>query len=188
MKRFLEAYSRRAEQAYLRGLKPPCQRTEVAYDDSDKRRSVVATESIRTGELLGVYPGTILTQAEFFEKQEFVKRSMDYSFELISGEVLDPTDMFGYLVDRPSNRLALVNEPAKDQSVNLLPLESRTAIWFFCVRNIERGEELLTFYGNTYKRNYKSSPEVEDGASDVLSASQRQLVTEAKEKFRWFRT
>jgi len=186
LKQFVpKALSIFAEKTFKNKLKPIWERTSVLESGGEFGRSVVANESILAGELVGIYPGAIIPPEEFAEKREFVRRSMNYSFELKSGLVLDPTDMFGYLVNTPKNRLALVNEPDPAKRVNLLPLESRSAIWFLCVENLKPGEELFTTYGEKYSRVYPVDSSLTDSNSSLITKEQSLLVKRTYKKYFW---
>ena len=129
--------------------------TEVRKTDG-MGRGVFALRKLELGELLGIYPGRLIDEKEFLEKQEFVGRSVKYSYALEGKKVLDPTDIFGYLPDKPEARLALINEPPPGKRVSVIPLISKNHVWYIVINPTEVGEQIFTTYGPKYERDYET--------------------------------
>jgi hypothetical protein len=141
------------ERRFIRRLPSIVELTSV--DEVEKLgRSVVAIREIEGGTLLGIYPGQRLRISEFVEKGEFVSNSLRYAYYLSEDLIIDPTDLFGYLPNKPRSRLALINEPPPGLRANIVSLSSSNHIWYACLRTIKEGEQLFTSYGPNYNRNY----------------------------------
>jgi hypothetical protein len=168
-----------AERRFLRHLVPIDSYTSVVETDF-AGRSVVADREIEEGELIGIYPGLHLTLEEFAEKEEIQVRSVKACFRAHDGRVIDPTDIFGCIPNKPALRLALVNEPPPEKHVNVLPIISKRNVWYLCVRKILPNEHLFTTYGDSYERSYET-------AELVFEDSHAQCLASAAKRYPWIK-
>jgi len=83
-----------------RPLGSSCETIEVR-ESSIHGRGVFATASIPAGARLGVYPGVPRSPQEMVAKAAYAPAAKDYCFVSEAGVVLDPTDDFGNLTERP---------------------------------------------------------------------------------------
>ncbi len=180
LRRYLD---RRAEGLYLNALVPVGEITKVVRDPT-LGRNVVATESIPAGSLLGIYPGIKLSISEYKKKHSFIEKAVSSSYQLSEDRIVDPTDVFGYLVDIPDNRIALINEATKKNQLNIVSLISSSNVWYFTIAQIPKDQPLYSFYGYSYRRDYLT--EHSDGDSLFkFSESEIELLKDAAERFRW---
>lgn len=170
------------EERYLEGLEPFDSFSEVRLSGV-AGRGVFATVDLPPGKLLGVYPGTKMPLADF-KRKEFSNRSIRYAYILPNNYVLDPSDPFGYLPDREDLRLALVNEPPPGEEINTLPISSLNHLWYVTLREVPAGQELLTSYGSSYKRDYATAMN-HSSASDYFLY--REVLTSVSLRHPWLR-
>lgn len=171
------------EQRYL---KLPSELEALTYVEESEAlgRSVFAACPIAAGTLLGVYPGQKLRRAELVAKEEFVDRSMRYSYCLDDGTVIDPTDLFGHLANKAHLRLAMINEPPPGAAVNVLPINSSRHVWYVALNNLAPGDELFTSYGTKYVRSYPSEMVKTKGKVE-LSNADKELLQIVVKQYPW---
>lgn len=145
------------EQRYLRNIRPLADYSKV-ITSKEKGRGVELTESITVGDLLGIYPGAHLNLKSFLGKEDFVNKSVKSAYLHSEDKVIDPTDIFGFVTDTPNNRIALINEPSENETVNVIPVSSRRHVWYVAISNVQAGKQLFTSYGHKYERDYQTRP------------------------------
>ena len=144
------------ESRFLKSFKPLSEYSKVTMSEQ-MGRGVEVSVPVSAGSLLGVYPGEYKSIKAFLEKEEFVSRSVKSAFMISEDTIIDPTDIFGYLPDRPELRLALINEPPAGERINVFPVSSRKHVWYVAISNLEAGQQLYTNYGPVYSRAYETS-------------------------------
>ena len=169
-----------SEKHFLKQLTPLSEVTKVITSDTSGR-GVVASTKIPAGALLGIYPGIHISYKEFLEKEQFVSRSVKSAYMFSKDIIIDPTDMFGYLTDTPDHRIALINEASPKQETNIAAINTKRNIWYISIQDIKAGEELFSYYGAQYQREYSSS----NTASRVFHEDQIQVLLQVAKKYRW---
>lgn len=167
------------EEYFLKNLKPLFEYSEVIVE-GDLGRGVVSLVDIPKGTLLGVYPGKYLTIDQFLEKETFVSRSIKSTFKFSENVVIDPTDIFGFLPNKPQLRIAFINEPPPGFQANVMVLSSSKYIWYLSCLDIKKGQQIFTNYGNTYRRDYKTEESCFK-CTDTIAESLKDSVS----KFPW---
>ena len=171
------------ETSFLKSLRPLAELTAVEKC-SELGRNVIANEIIPAGTLIGIYPGAKLSLNDYYDKHELLNQAIKYGYRLSEDTIIDPTDIFGYLEDRPENRIALINEATPTKRSNILPLASKNNIWYLVFRKVQKGEPLFSFYGTTYTRDYECSNE-ESKTGVQLSLEEKELLKNVSDKYCW---
>ena len=148
-------YQNYFENKFLKSLRPLSQYSKVIYRP-DMGRGVELLEDLKAGSLLGIYPGSHKSLKEFLEKEEFIAKSVKSAYLLKDNEIIDPTDIFGFVPDQPEYRIALINEPSEEDDINVIAVSSNQHVWYLAISDIKAGQQLFTTYGDTYERNYKA--------------------------------
>ncbi len=128
----------------------------------NKGQGVVALRDVPPWTFVGVYPGRVLTDAQYDQRVRRGLTTTTYAVEhLVPGHVLDPGAGRGL---DPAWRTAIaprINEPGPTQRPNVvwvwnLPA-SRVEMWTF--RSVRAGTELTACYGvdGGYRRRYCTS-------------------------------
>ena len=95
--------------------------------------------------------------------------------------IIDPTDIFGYLPDQPTVRIALINEPPPNKQCNILNISTSRYVWYATICEINQGEQLFTHYGDQYRRDYESTND------KLLSSSNLDCLKTLAKKYAWIR-
>jgi hypothetical protein len=173
------------ESQFLSKLTPFDTISKIIYS-TNLGRGVESLTEIPAGTLLGIYPGKYRTVKDFLEKQEFVEKSVKSSFLFSENLVIDPTDIFGFLPDNPTLRIAFINEPPKGFKANVLPVSSKKHIWYLVIDNINKGDQFFTHYGKSYIRDYEI--DVESVHENTLIKSNIKILEESKLKYPWLKS
>ena len=145
----------------------------VGKGEHASRGVVVASGSLRVGDLVGCYGGRLLDPAARHAKWLAVGPAFEqYTFATTTADgqpaVVDPTGADGTVSGPPFQwEMALVNEPGLGQLPNVSPLDyelgrcydryGKPGVAYYAVRTIGPGEEVLVCFGPNFARDYPSS-------------------------------
>lgn len=168
------------EDRFLKRIRPLAEYTKV-ITSKDKGRGVELLESVEKGRLLGVYPGAHISLKEFLGKEDFVNKSVKSAYLHRQSEIIDPSDIFGFVTEAPNNRIALINEPSEGETVNVIPISSFRHVWYVVISDLSAGTQLFTSYGHKYERDYNTR-------QFDFAASQLICLQEVSSKYPWLKT
>jgi len=110
----------------------------------------------------GAKLGDVLSTAPSSEQLAIQQRAREYIWRLSNGNVLDPTDSDGTLLDhvpyilpwvKVSTKLSRMNEPSLGRDVNVVTEEDGDSLVMKAEFDIGAGEELFVDYGPFYDRD-----------------------------------